>query len=79
MLNRQLHILSFPLILGVCSARVLRAVSFGRIDYLEKVNRLGEDRSFPHEDATRDFGYSPAPLIDSVQSEVDLYLSHKAK
>lgn len=38
---------------------MLDCVSFGHVDYREKVQRLCKSRVYSHEDATRDFSYKP--------------------
>jgi hypothetical protein len=38
------------------------------------VQRMGEDRSYSHEDATRDFDYKPMSFEEGIQIEVKQYL-----
>ena len=52
-------------------------VSFKKIDYREKLDRLTEDRAYDHDLITEEFGYSPRsfeervkPLIDEVKKVV---------
>jgi len=71
--------MSCPLDLGVFMGRMLKAVTLGRVDYIGKLQRMGEGRSFPHDDATRDFGYSPMPFKDGLQTEAEQYLNLKRK
>ncbi len=72
-LHKRTTFISVPLELGVLLARVLRLLTVGRVDYVERVQRMGEDRSFSHEDATRDFMYSPMCLVDGIRAEVAEY------
>ena len=58
-LRKKTTYLSVPLVMGVLMAKILKAVSLGTINYVEKVQRMGENRSLPHDAAARDFGYSP--------------------
>lgn len=44
-----------------------------KIDFREKVQRLCEDRSYPHDAAIKDFGYDPMPFRQGIQQEVDAY------
>ena len=60
---------------GVAGAKAVKALSRGRVDYVEKVLRLGEDRSFSHEAAARDFGYEPEPFEVGLKREVEEYLN----
>lgn len=55
-------------------ARCLKACSIGKIDYVEKVQRMGEDRSFSYDSASRDFGYDPMPFDVGLELEVKQYL-----
>ncbi|MBO4693930.1 MAG: hypothetical protein J5659_06055 [Clostridia bacterium] len=51
-------------------------ISFGKIDFREKLDRLTEDRAYPHERITKEFGYEPKsfservkPLIEQIKNE----------
>lgn len=72
-LGKRTTFVSVPLGVGVILARVLKLITIGRVDYVERVQRMGEDRSFSHADATRDFMYSPMCLADGVRAEVAEY------
>ena len=61
---------------GVLLAKVLKSVTFGKKDYVEKMLRLGEDRSFSHEAASRDFGYAPDSFNEGLKREVEEYMKH---
>ena len=51
-------------------------MTFGKKDYVEKMLRLGEDRSFSHEAASRDFGYAPDSFNEGLKREVEEYMKH---
>jgi len=72
-LGKKTIFISVPLGFGVLLARFLKAVTLGRIDYVEQVQRMGEDRSFPHDDAIRDFGYNPMSFAEGIKIEVEQY------
>ncbi|MGM8215082.1 SDR family oxidoreductase [Bacillaceae bacterium W0354] len=76
-LNKSTIFISVPLGLGVLMARVLKYLTLGRIDYIEKVQRMGENRSYSHDNATKDFGYSPMTFEEGIQIEVAEYLGAK--
>ncbi len=76
-LGKKTRFLSVPMAVGAAGAWSVRALSGGRIDYVEKVLRLGEDRSFSHEKATRDFGYEPEIFEIGLRREVEEYLHGK--
>jgi uncharacterized protein YbjT (DUF2867 family) len=73
-LNKKTIFVSVPLWLGVFMARVLKVITLGKINYIEKVQRMAENRSYSHEDATRDFGYNPMIFEDGIKIEVEGYL-----
>ena len=78
-LHKKTVFISFPLGLGIFLARTLNLLTIGNVDYIEKVQRMGEDRSFSHEDAKQDFGYSPMPFLKGIEEEVNEYLKVKGK
>lgn len=78
LLDKKTIFMSVPLSIGVFLAKLLKIVTFSRIDFIERVQRMGEDRNFPHEKAVRDFGYSPMPLVEGLKQEIEEYL-HKNK
>lgn len=57
-LGKKRTFVSVPLSVGVLVAKVLKALTLGKIDYVERVQRMGENRSYRHDDATRDFDYN---------------------
>ncbi len=75
-LDKRTIFISVPLGLGVFMARILKAATLGQVDYIEKVQRMGEDRSFSHEAAEGDFGYQPMPFEEGIRIEVEQYLKH---
>jgi len=72
-LGKKTVFVSAPMNFGVILARVLKGVTLGKLDYIERVQRMGEDRSFPHDEATRDFGYQPMALAEGLRLEVEQY------
>lgn len=76
-LNKKTIYLSIPLSIGVLGAKVVKVLTVGKIDYIERVQRMGEDRSYSHSEATKDFGYNPISLEKGIQIEVREYLKEK--
>jgi len=74
LLGKRTIFLSVPLMLGVFVARTIKSLTLGKIDLVEKVQRMGEDRSFPHDQAFRDFGYAPMPFAEGLRIEVQEYI-----
>ncbi len=73
-LNKKTVYISVPLSLGVFLARILKTLTLGRIDYIEKVQRMGENRNYSHDNATIDFEYNPMTFERGIQVEVREYL-----
>ncbi|KPB05841.1 nucleoside-diphosphate sugar epimerase [Bacillus sp. CHD6a] len=76
-LGKRTTFISFPLGLGVFFAKCLKQFSFGKVDFIERVQRMSEDRCFSHEDAKKDFGYNPEPFEIGIEREVAEYLKDK--
>lgn len=76
-LGKKTVFISFPLWLGVILAKILKIITIGKVDYVEKVLRMSEDRCFSHEDAKIDFGYSPESFEDGIVREVIEYLKER--
>ncbi|ALC92665.1 nucleoside-diphosphate sugar epimerase [Bacillus sp. FJAT-18017] len=74
-LDKKTIFISFPLGFGVLLARCLKIVTLKKIDYVEKVQRMSEDRCFSHKEARRDFGYNPEPFDIGIGREVKEYLN----
>lgn len=79
-MGKKTRFVSLPMALGVFGANVICLLT-GKKDKLlvEKVLRLGEDRSFSHENARRDFGYEPEKFEIGLQREVEEFLENAGK
>jgi nucleoside-diphosphate-sugar epimerase len=73
-LNKKTIFVSVPLKFGVFLAKILKTITFGKKNYIEKVLRMGEDRSYSHLQAKQDFSYSPMSFNEGIQIEVKQYL-----
>ena len=73
-LNKKTVFISVPLSLGVLMAKVIKTLTLGRIDYIERVQRMGENRNYSRDSATSDFGYNPMTFEKGIQIEVKEYL-----
>jgi uncharacterized protein YbjT (DUF2867 family) len=73
-LNKKTFYISVPLSLGVLMARALKILTLGKIDYVERVQRMGEDRNYSHNNATNDFGFNPMTFEKGIKLEVKEYL-----
>ena len=73
-LEKKTMYVSVPLGFGVLLARALKFLTLGRIDFIEKVQRMGEDRSYSHDNATNDFDYYPMSFEQGIKIEVQKYI-----
>lgn len=73
-LNKKTIFISLPLGFGVFLARVAKVFSLGKVDYVEKVQRMAEDRSYSHEEAKNDFDYKLMSFEDGIYIEVKQYI-----
>lgn len=74
-LNKKTVFINVPLAFGVFLARMAKVLTLGKLDYIEKVQRMAEDRSYSHEEARKDFNYKPMTFRKGIQIEVEQYLS----
>ena len=77
LLNKRNLYVSVPFSIAYFGSYVLYLISFKKFDYREKVQRLVEPRVFSHDDAIRDFLYSPMPFEKGIINEVKEYLESK--
>ena len=78
-LGKRTVFINIPLSLGVFAAKMLRAVSLSKIDIVEKVQRMGENRSYSHQKAKDAFGYQPMSFEDGIHIEVQQYLDARTR
>lgn len=78
-LNKKVIFVSVPMGIGVFVARIIKVLTLGKFDIVEKVQRMGENRSYYHEDATNDFGYKPMSFEDGIKIEVGQYKTKQMK
>lgn len=76
-LGKSVKFISVPLSLGVLGARIIKIITFKKIDYIERVLRMGENRNYDHNNATRDFNYTPENFNDGLKREVLSYIESK--
>lgn len=77
MLHKKRYFISVPFSLAYFMGWSVFILSFGKIDYREKIQRLIEDRAYPHDEAKKDFGYSPISFQEGIKIEIDEYLARK--
>lgn len=72
-LGKNVKFISCPFLIAYPGAVVVWTLSLGKVDFREKVQRLCEDRDFPHEEATKAFGFAPRPFEVGIAGEVGEY------
>lgn len=73
-LGKKTRFFSVPFWIAYSGAVMVYGLTFGRIDYREKVQRLVEPRAYSHQPATDDFGYAPIEFQDGLKAEVEEYM-----
>lgn len=77
--KEKIRFVSCPFWLAYAGAWGIYLLTFTKIDYREKVQRLVEPRCYPHAEATQDFNYTPMGFADGVADEVAAYLKSKER
>ena len=74
--GRKVRFFNVPFALAKAGVDGVWLLSGGKCDYREKLDRLTEDRAYPHDEITADLGYRPGsfeervlPLIAQVKAE----------
>ena len=76
-LGKKRIVVSVPKWLCIMCARFIRLITLKKIDLIEKVQRMGENRSYSHQEAIVDFGYDPERFEVGLQREINEYLANK--
>lgn len=66
-----------PYPIAYSGAWLIYVLSLTKIDIREKIQRMVEPRAYPHDEAARDFGYSPVSFNIGVRDEIDMYKARK--
>ena len=75
-LPRRNVFIRLPMALSLMAAKIYCKIwKDSALVNVEQVMRMNEDKVFPHDDAARDFGYSPMRFQDGIVGEVRQYLS----
>lgn len=71
------HFISINPDIAEMTAKIIRLLSFKKIDLVEKVQRLSENRNYSNENARKDFSYDPEDFNTGLKREVEQYLEAK--
>lgn len=73
-LNKKVRFSNVPFLIAFSGAWIIFVLTFGKMDYRERVQRLCESRAYSHQDATDAFGYYPMSFNNGVVDEIQEYL-----
>ena len=78
-LNKKSIFIPIPLWLSVACAYILKTITLGKVNIVEKVLRMDEDRCFDNSEARKDFGYTTIEFQKGLEEEVRQYMERKTK
>ena len=64
--DREVRFVNIPFPIAKAGVEALYVLSGKRCDYREKLDRLMEDRAYPHDAISKDWGYRPRPFEERV-------------
>jgi len=76
-LNKKPHFISIPPNIAEAVAKIVKLLTFKKINFIEKVQRLSEDRNYSNKEARKDFSYKPEDFDIGLKREVKQYLEAK--
>lgn len=76
-LDKKSIFIPIPLWLSVACAYILKVITLGKVNIVEKVLRMDEDRCFDNTNAKNDFGYTTIDFQEGLEKEVKQYQSNK--
>jgi len=77
-LNKKTVFVNVSLKMSVFIARIIKILTLNKVNLIEQVQRMEENRSYSHDAATLDFGYCPISFEKGIRVEVKEYI-HKKK
>lgn len=72
-LDKKTIFIPIPMFISITVAYILKILTFGKKDIVEKVLRMNETRIFSNEEARRDFGYTTIKFEEGIKDEVRQY------
>lgn len=72
-LDKKTIFIPIPMFISITVAYILKILTFGKKDIVEKVLRMNETRIFSNEEARRDFGYTTIKFEEGIKYEVRQY------
>jgi nucleoside-diphosphate-sugar epimerase len=77
LLRKKNYFINVPFSIAYILAIKLYWLSFRKIDYREKVQRMVESRAISHADAAHDFGYDPVDFRTGLMPEIEQFKQTK--
>ena len=78
-LNKKTLFIPIPLYFSVFCAYILKILTLGKINIVEKVLRMDEDRCFDNSKAREDFGYTTIDFQKGLKEEIRQYKEKQAR
>lgn len=72
-LDKKTIFIPIPMCISVMAAYLLKIITFGKKDIVEKVLRMGETRTFDNKEAREDFGYTTIKFEEGIKEEIGQY------
>lgn len=78
-LGKNTIFISVPMSLSAIAAYIVKLLTLGKFDVIEKVLRMGENRAYSYDLAARDLDYSPMSFEEGISIEIKEFNRLKAK
>jgi uncharacterized protein YbjT (DUF2867 family) len=72
-LDKKTIFIYIPLTISILLARIYNLFFKSAIISVEQVQRMQEDKAYPHDDATRDFGFDPMTFQEGIRIQCEEY------
>jgi uncharacterized protein YbjT (DUF2867 family) len=72
-LDKKTIFIYIPLAISILLARIYNLFFKSAIISVEQVQRMQEDKAYPHDDATRDFGFDPMTFQEGIRIQCEEY------
>ena len=69
--DRKVRFINIPFPLAKFCVEMVYLCSLKGVDYREKLDRLTEDRAYPHDEISKDLGYAPRSFEERVKPLID--------
>lgn len=78
-MNKKTIYIPVHLKFSILLAYLIKIFTLRKVDIVEKVQRMGEDRAYSHELAKQCFNYNPIAFEEGIKLEIDEYLKQFRK